>query len=320
MTLTVEQVALRRSGIGGSEIAAICGVHPYKTSLEVYLDKIGIPRVEDESEAMSIGNYLEPALIDAYAQKTGAAAMTRPGTIVHPTEPWMLATPDAIAESEQRIGLECKVRNFRDAPRWGEPHTDQVPDEVALQAHWGMMVTGLRLWDVIVLLAGSQLRLYTLRFDEVIADRLTTLGRNFWADHVLTQTPPRFDGSKHSVEFVKRLHPRHDDILVSVPRDDELDALAHDLARVKEANKRGEGEQVVLECRIKDAIGPNAGLIGPDWRATWKAPKPSRKTDWEGLARSLLPDLPLAQETLITEYTTEKENSRRFLFNPPGGE
>ena len=34
-------LAARRSGIGGSDIAAICGLSPYQTPYDVWLDKLG---------------------------------------------------------------------------------------------------------------------------------------------------------------------------------------------------------------------------------------------------------------------------------------
>jgi predicted phage-related endonuclease len=50
MALTAEQIAERRTYVGASEVAALFGVHPYHTKLELYLKKIGaLDHVEDES-------------------------------------------------------------------------------------------------------------------------------------------------------------------------------------------------------------------------------------------------------------------------------
>mgnify|MGYP003353102479 CR=1 FL=1 len=37
---TPEQLEKRRLGIGGSDVAAICGLNPYKTALDVYFEKV----------------------------------------------------------------------------------------------------------------------------------------------------------------------------------------------------------------------------------------------------------------------------------------
>ena len=41
MVLSAEQLALRLGGLGGSDVAAVCGVNPYKTALDVYREKVG---------------------------------------------------------------------------------------------------------------------------------------------------------------------------------------------------------------------------------------------------------------------------------------
>ena len=44
----------RRRGIGGSEAAAILGLSPWATPLDVYLDKIGEGEEVEETEAMQM--------------------------------------------------------------------------------------------------------------------------------------------------------------------------------------------------------------------------------------------------------------------------
>jgi predicted phage-related endonuclease len=41
----------RRNGIGGSDLAAICGISKYKTLLNVYLEKLGEAPEDTMSEA-----------------------------------------------------------------------------------------------------------------------------------------------------------------------------------------------------------------------------------------------------------------------------
>ena len=50
-----EWLDLRKTGIGGSDAGAVCGLNPYVSSIGVYLNKIGkAPEVED-NEAMRQG-------------------------------------------------------------------------------------------------------------------------------------------------------------------------------------------------------------------------------------------------------------------------
>lgn len=66
MTLTAEQLAKRRTGITSTDIAAICGLNPYKSPMAVYLDKIGKPLEVEQTEGMFWGLALEPLLLQRY--------------------------------------------------------------------------------------------------------------------------------------------------------------------------------------------------------------------------------------------------------------
>lgn len=56
-----EWLAYRRKGIGGSDAAAVLGISPFRTGVDLYYDKLGLP-VDDSDEnwvAMEMGNLLE---------------------------------------------------------------------------------------------------------------------------------------------------------------------------------------------------------------------------------------------------------------------
>ncbi|MDO5538966.1 MAG: YqaJ viral recombinase family protein [Eubacteriales bacterium] len=54
-----EWLRLRRQGIGGSDAAAICDLHPYRSAFQVYMDKTTEVAESLDSESMrhiSLGN------------------------------------------------------------------------------------------------------------------------------------------------------------------------------------------------------------------------------------------------------------------------
>ena len=55
----------RRKGIGGSDVAAIIGLSPWTTPLDIYEQKLGIALPSEETEAMYWGTALEPAIRQA---------------------------------------------------------------------------------------------------------------------------------------------------------------------------------------------------------------------------------------------------------------
>ena len=73
--LTDAQRAARRHGLGGSDVAAVLGLDPWRSPLDVYVDKVeGSQRTENAP--MQWGNRLEAPIADAYAERTNTLLAT----------------------------------------------------------------------------------------------------------------------------------------------------------------------------------------------------------------------------------------------------
>lgn len=69
-----EWLAYRRRGIGGSDVAAILGISPFRTARDLYDDKLNIASVADDAGnwvALEMGHLLEPLVARIFAKKTG---------------------------------------------------------------------------------------------------------------------------------------------------------------------------------------------------------------------------------------------------------
>ena len=70
-----EWLEWRRKGIGGSDVAAIMGISPFRTARDIYYDKLKIVSVEEEDEfddswvAKEMGNLLEPLVAKIFQKK-----------------------------------------------------------------------------------------------------------------------------------------------------------------------------------------------------------------------------------------------------------
>jgi predicted phage-related endonuclease len=62
-----EWLQYRRLGIGGSDLAAICGISKWRTPVHVYLEKLGEAPEDQMSEAAEWGTRLEPLIADKLA-------------------------------------------------------------------------------------------------------------------------------------------------------------------------------------------------------------------------------------------------------------
>src|SRR5690606_7815110 len=108
----------RRRGLGASDTAAILGLNPWATPLQVWQEKVDTSAPADEpvSEAAEWGSILEAPL----ARQTVARhpelgkLVPSPGLLQHPDHPWMLATIDRGLTPRGGDGtvtaiLECKT-------------------------------------------------------------------------------------------------------------------------------------------------------------------------------------------------------------------
>ena len=62
---------LRKSGIGGSDVGAICGVNPYSSAMKVFRDKTSEEVEELDNEAIHIGHDLEDYVARRFMEATG---------------------------------------------------------------------------------------------------------------------------------------------------------------------------------------------------------------------------------------------------------
>ena len=87
-----EWLEWRRHGIGGSDVAAIIGVSPFRTARDTYYDKLGIAAVEEDEGnwvAMEMGHLLEDLVAKIFERKTGFKIYQIKKMFRHPLYPFM---------------------------------------------------------------------------------------------------------------------------------------------------------------------------------------------------------------------------------------
>lgn len=213
----------RTKGIGSSDAAAVAGLDPYKTALDVYLDKTGdrepTGRLPDDPQ-MRWGLLLEPAIARAYELDTGIA-LDSPKPAKHPVFPFIGATADRVGyepETNREFIVELKSASPHMAKAWGEPGSDSIPERTILQVQHQLAVYDMDRADVAVLIAGSDFRIYTIRRnDNVIAD-LLELEQEFWTNYVERRIPPEPDWTNaRTPELIAKMFKPSAGIEVSLP-------------------------------------------------------------------------------------------------------
>lgn len=127
---------VRKQGIGSSDASAAVGLNPYKSQLELWLEKTGrLTRPEtsaddEDSSPMYWGTVLEEIVAKHYQKRTGHKVRRVNAVLQHPDYAFMLANLDReiIGSSEVQV-LECKTAGAYGAKLW----QDGVPEYVQLQ-------------------------------------------------------------------------------------------------------------------------------------------------------------------------------------------
>jgi putative phage-type endonuclease len=268
-------LADRRKGIGGSDVAAILGLSPWKTPLDVYLDKIGEGRETDSEaaiERMKWGNLLEDVIAAEYAEREGVKIERVSAILQDAAEPRFLANLDRIIYAPTGNGiLECKNVGEYSADAWDG---DRVPDSYMAQMQWYLGVTGLR-WGVFAALVGGR-RLVTKRVeaDDEFIGQLRAIGSKFWRG-VSAGVPPEPDGSTDATELMGKLYPGEAGLEVELPDAESAFLLTAYVAKKAAADMLAEAVEELknkLKARMHNAeraiIGPNVITWKPQTRAT----------------------------------------------------
>jgi putative phage-type endonuclease len=258
----------RRSGIGGSDVAAILGVSKWQTNIDIYNEKISTETPVDKSSgAMHWGNVLEDPVAREYALQTGLKIAKDNRLLRCKEHPFMQANIDRRILGHKK-GLEVKTANQFAAGDWGEQGTDQIPEYYIPQVMHYMIVTGWKSWDVAVLIGGSDFRIYTVNFNQALADVIIDKCAEFW-ECVQNKTPP----VPNTLAAVNALYKQDDsNSLVADQHAVELmQQLKHQRGERDDYKKLSEQ----TEKDIKIIIGENKYLVDDDGNrlATWATSK-----------------------------------------------
>ena len=303
-------LAVRKQGIGSSDAAAAVGLNPYKSQLELWLEKTGrdagLPKIDphDEESPAYWGNFLEPIVASHYTKRTGHRVRRINAVLQHPDSaiPWMLANIDreVIAANDVQI-LECKTAGINGARLWKEG----VPEYVQLQVMHQLAVTGKQAADVAVLLGGQHLDIHRIHRDETLIRRLIDLERRFWS-YVETDTPPPADGSESADLALRCLYPDDLGQCLDFTQDRNLSASFADLVSVRQSIAALETQEAKLKQSLQQAMGDASRATFETGSVSWKKAKDSISLDLP----KLLKDMP----DLMQRYGMTKTGSRRFLL------
>lgn len=301
--LTDEILEKRKKGIGGSDAAAICGVSPYRTPLQVWEDKRGISGPIPDNDAMLWGRTLEPIVRQRYSDVTGRSVKLPTNIIYHPQYDFMLANIDGFTDDHR--GVEIKTTAY---PKdWGEPGTDEIPIGYIFQVQHYMIITGFPVFDVPVLVGGRDFRIYEVPADKELQEMIIEKEIAFWK-LVQEGIPPAPLNYK---DVIRRFRTSKTSTITATSEIVHDVELLHDIQNKLSALEHEERD---IKSRIMKTMCEHDTLVDVDGSVlvTWKSSKAVNRVDLKALQQE--------QPEIYAQYLRATEGSRRFLIKKLEGE
>lgn len=276
----------RTRGIGGSDVGAICGVSPFTSARQIYLNKTGqfqdsLQPNDAAKERMHFGHMLEPIVADEYAQRTGNKIVSVNATLVHKDYPWALANVDRlIVDDDGRpIGiLECKTTSEYMNDEW---ESGDILMSYIYQLNWYLWILGLEKGAFACLVGGNKFYYYDVfRNDELLENTIIPAAKSFWYDNVLALKEPELQAT--DTEFANNKYStvvKNSEITLT---DDDANELARTVFDCKTKIKELEKIMTEAQNRIKDRMQDNEIGYTQDYTIKW-SPRSQKRVDTDKL-------------------------------------
>lgn len=194
----------RIRGIGGSDISAVVGMNPYKTNVELWMEKTGQTTPEDISEKdyVKYGTEAECHLRELFKLDFPQYAVdyVENNSFTNSKYPWAVVSLDGwLTDEDGRRGVwECKTTNILNSMH-REKWNNHVPDNYYCQVLFYMAVTEAefgvikaQLKTVFDGIPYIQTKHYFIEREDVQSDIdfLMQKGAEFWQYVIAKKEPP----------------------------------------------------------------------------------------------------------------------------------
>lgn len=331
--LTPEIMQLRKSGIAGSDSAAVCGLSHWKTRMDVYLDKVSDQTTEEPAECEGVmsplkrGTLLEPLVKLFFEARHGRKVDACKSMIRSDDHHFMIGNLDGVMPREKAI-VEFKTC-ATGRKHFGEEYTDDIPNEYLIQVHhylslfkpneavcayvpvlFGDMtllnvlatvVEKLGVSKALDLVGSNQfhLRIYKVNRSEEFTEALIRTCGRFWHENVQKRVPP----SCETISDVQRLFAEKQDGKI-IQADAETIGLQNSLKETDEKIRELEAQKDQLKVRLGEKIGDASELVLPDGKTIKWIKSIVNRLDTTKL-KSALPDV-------YTQFLKPTESQRLY--------
>src|SRR5574343_2019549 len=282
----------RKSRIGGTDIAVILGLSPWKTPYQLWLEKTSGEAIHAANEAMRYGIMMEPVIRDWYINETGILIQVPDAPIVHAEFDYCVASVDGIA-----LDRVLEIKTSKSDRDWGEPGSDEIPVYYRTQVEWYLAICERQMADVVVLFPGRIPLIYRVEEDKELQEMLFEAAHEFWRRVQQDDPPPISTFTDVQLRF------GHHSTAGQITASASIEAALARLKEIQQTTKQLDDEATELKTGILSFMGDLDTIIDLEGKplATWKLAKAAKRFDAEAF-KTAHPDL-------YQQFLTERDGS-----------
>ena len=255
----------RRKGIGGSDVAAVMGLSPWKTPAQLWMEKTGRVEPDDIGDRpyVRFGNIMEPIVGKWFAERHPELRVRRVNAICRSTaRPWAQASLDYEVFDGTAWGV-LEIKTARSKRDWA----DGVPAYYLTQVTDYLSVTGRTYAYVAVFFRDTcEFADYRVERDEEDVAAVESAVDAFWHDYVEADVMPALVGTSGEAAGLASMWPSGGAFATAGADADELIAAYQDAA---ERERRAKADKTEAATKLMGLIGDSKGIETDVARVTW---------------------------------------------------
>ena len=285
----------RYESIGASDAGAVLGINPYKTAVDVYMEKVTRSNNFEDNFNMWLGREIEPIIKKRFMEETGLKVRDDNKIRIDKEHSFLSTNLDGMVVGE-KVPVEYKCLGYFDG---------EIPDYYFAQLQHQMMITDSKKAYFAVLLVGRSrsFSIQTVDYNEEFVTLMREELVSFWNENVLKEVMPE----PTTIDDIKKMYPEPDPDSILELEDECLKQKVGSFLENKALVRKYMDVSKSIQVEIMDYMG-NKEILSQNGEhlITWKKAKDSRKFNSKKFAKDH-PDL-------YEEYMESKQGSRRFLI------
>jgi putative phage-type endonuclease len=271
--ITEEQRQDRKNYIGGSDIAVILGLSPYKTPYQLYLEKKGHAEPEPETPYQYWGTRLEPILREEFEKRNFVSIEEPKDTKCHPLYPFLRGNLDGWIREWDEI-FEAKTTLAYNRDKWGEDGSKIIPPEYIVQVAFYCSIMNCPTAHIAVLIGGNDYRELIYKRDEDLENKIIDEACKFWQS-LQDNTPP----NPTNVTDLKLRFPQEKSEK-KLQINNEISNLLTSLSEIKDEIKYFQEMEEKTKFNVLNFMQDAEVLVDENgtYLASWKANKKGTRT------------------------------------------